>query len=186
MARKLTVLDRARVERLVWALDQRLYDLPRRSRIARRREVRANLLEAAADRGTGEALRRVGGSKALAREYLGAEFGDRPRCSWVSAACFAALVPLFLGFALAEVSDAYGKGLAAADPGGSGTYTWGGVGYVQRSITFTVDHGHVSQSGGVWTPLVYGVWLAGIVVCGRLWRLLPVAARRSPGAVDGG
>src|SRR5437773_1402492 len=90
----LTRLERE--ERLVWTLDQRLYDLPRASRIAKRREVRANLLEAAADQGARQALRRIGSSSALAREYLGAEFGDRPHHSWIAAAYFAALVPLLL------------------------------------------------------------------------------------------
>src|SRR5690349_3595231 len=108
MPHKLTAFDRLRIERFVWSLDQQLYDLPRRSRIDKRREVRANLLEAAADRGAGEALRGIGSSTTLARKYLGAEFGDRPRHSWVAAAYFAVLVTLFFGFGLAEVSDAYG------------------------------------------------------------------------------
>ena len=49
-----------RIERLVWLLDQQLYDLPRSSRIAKRREVRDNLLAAARDIGTADALRRLG------------------------------------------------------------------------------------------------------------------------------
>ena len=52
MNRTLGWIDRLRIERVVWALDQRLYDLPRKSRIAKRREVRENLLTAAADIGT--------------------------------------------------------------------------------------------------------------------------------------
>ncbi len=52
MSDALTWMDRLRIERVVWALDQRLYDLPRRSRIAKRREVRQNLLTAAQDIGT--------------------------------------------------------------------------------------------------------------------------------------
>jgi hypothetical protein len=49
--------DRIRIERLVWSLDQQIYDLPRGQRVAVRREVRANLLDAAHDVGAGEALR---------------------------------------------------------------------------------------------------------------------------------
>ena len=52
MADKLTWSDRLRIERVVWMLDQRLYDIPRESRIAHRREVRLNLLSAAQDIGT--------------------------------------------------------------------------------------------------------------------------------------
>ena len=47
MAHALTWIDRLRIERAVWALDQRLYDLPRRSRIERRRELRGNLVTGA-------------------------------------------------------------------------------------------------------------------------------------------
>lgn len=178
MPRKLTMLDRIRIDRLVWALDQRLYDLPRHSRIAKRREVRANLLEAAADHGAREALRRIGSSSALAREYLGAEFDDRPHHSWMAAAYFAALTPLFIGFGLNEVSDAYKRALTDAHAA-SGTFTWSGVSYLQSPMTFTVDHGQVAQSGGTWTPIVYVILLVGIVACGRLWRLLPRLSRRS-------
>ena len=176
MPRKLTTIDRIRIECRVWALDQRLYDLPSHSRIAKRREVRANLLEAAADQGAREALRRIGSSRALAREYLGAEFGNRPHHSWTGAACFTALLPLFLIGALSEVSGAYGQALTAAHA--SGVFTWNGVSYLQSPLTFTVAQGQVTQSGGAWTPIVYVIWLIGTIACGRLWRLLPTPSRR--------
>jgi hypothetical protein len=66
MAHKLTWSDRLRIERVVWMLDQRLYDIPRESRIAHRREVRLNLLSAAQDIGTRDALRNIGTSAQLA------------------------------------------------------------------------------------------------------------------------
>ena len=56
MARPFTWFDRLRIERVVWTLDQRLYDLPRAVRIAHRRELRENLLTAARDVGTGAVL----------------------------------------------------------------------------------------------------------------------------------
>src|ERR1051326_7895202 len=111
MPTKVTKLDRLRIERLVWMLDQRLYDLPRRSRIAKRREVRDNLLAASADLGAREALRRIGSSGTPAREYLGAEFGDRPRPSWIAATYFATLTPLLLNFVLSEAANAYARAL---------------------------------------------------------------------------
>jgi hypothetical protein len=184
MPHKLTILDRIRIERLVWTLDQRLYDLPHASRIAKRREVRANLLEASADYGAAEALRRLGSSSELAREYLGAEFGDRPRHSWTAAGIFAALTPLFLNFALSEGTNAYAQGLASTHAA-TGTFTWSGVSYLQSPLTFTVDQGQVDHSGGAWTPIVYVIWLAGVIACGRLWRLLPVGrGRRQSSAVE--
>jgi hypothetical protein len=81
MPHNVSWFDRMRIERVVWMLDQRLYDLPRRSCIDKRREVRANLRAAASDIGTREALARLGNSRELATEYLTAEFGDGPRPS---------------------------------------------------------------------------------------------------------
>lgn len=176
MPHELTMLDRIRIERLVWMLDQRLYDLPHASRVAKRREVRANLFEASADHGAGEALRRIGSSGDLAREYLGAEFGDRPRHSWTAAAYFGGLAPLFVNFALSEVSNAYGQALTAAHA--SGSFTYSGVSYLQSPLTFTAGQGGVDHSGGAWTPIVYVLWLVGTIACGRLWRRLPRPSRR--------
>jgi hypothetical protein len=73
MPNQVTWLDRARIERVVWSLDQRLYDLPRASRIAIRREVRQNLLSAAREVGAGAALKQLGGTAELASGYLTAE-----------------------------------------------------------------------------------------------------------------
>jgi len=47
----LTLKDRARIERAVWTLDSYLRNLPRKSRIAKRRELRVNLRAASADVG---------------------------------------------------------------------------------------------------------------------------------------
>ena len=47
MDHRISWFERLRIEWVVWSLDQRLYDLPRRSRIEKRREVRANLITAA-------------------------------------------------------------------------------------------------------------------------------------------
>ena len=66
MPHNVSWFDRMRIGRVVWMLDQRLYDLPRRSRIDKRREVRANLRAAASDIGTREALARLGNSRDLA------------------------------------------------------------------------------------------------------------------------
>jgi hypothetical protein len=162
--------DRLRIERLVWTLDQHLYDLPSRSRVATRREVRANLLEAARDVGTTEALRRVGNSRRLAEQYLTAELGEGPRHSWIAAAYVAGLTPLLLNFIFGEVADAYRHGIAAAHPA-SGVFTWHGIDYLQSDITVTFTDGQASQLGGAWTPLTYLLWLLATVAAGRLWRL---------------
>jgi len=104
MAHKLTWSDRLRIERVVWMLDQRLYDIPRESRIAHRREVRLNLLSAAQDIGTRDALRNIGTSVQLAAAYLAAEFGDRPRHSWIAAGLWAATSLLVVTAILADAA----------------------------------------------------------------------------------
>ena len=60
MPTNLTLVDRLRIEGRVWALDQQLYDLPRKQRIATRREVRSNLVSAAQSVGTRQALQTSG------------------------------------------------------------------------------------------------------------------------------
>jgi hypothetical protein len=125
MPHTVTWIDRLRIERLVWTLDQQLYDLPRSSRIAKRREVRDNLIEAARDVGTTAALRRLGSSSRLAEEYLTAELGEGPRHSWIAAAYFCTLVPLVLNFFFAEAAEAYERAITAVDPHVTGTFTSG-------------------------------------------------------------
>jgi hypothetical protein len=174
--------DRLRIERLVWMLDQQLYDLPRARRIATRREVRANLVEASADVGTGTALRRIGGSRGLAEQYLVAEFGDRPRHSWIAAGYAAGLIPLLLNYFLSAAAAAFRDGVAAMH--GSGTFTWSGVAYLQSAQTVTIDGGDVQVSGGAWTPLTYVLWLLAVIAAGRLWRLRNRFSQVRPGVTD--
>lgn len=179
MPNALSLLDRLRVERVVWALDQQLYDLPRRSRIGTRREMRVNLLAAAGDVGVTEALLRVGSSRRLAEGYLEAELGEGPRHSWIAAAYFCAGVPLLLAYLLGEADAAYQRGVIAADPHVTGTFSSHGVSYLQSQGTVSFVQGHlVASSGGAWTPLVYLLWLAGTIACGRLWRLVPPLRQR--------
>jgi hypothetical protein len=178
MPQSVTWIDRLRIERLVWALDQQLYDLPRSSRIAKRREVRDNLRAAARDVGTTEALRRLGGSRRLAAEYLTAEFGEGPRHSWLAAAYFCGLVPLLINFVFDEAASAYQEAITVADPHAVGTFTWHGINYLQTAVTYTFAEGHGTRVGGAWTPVTYALWIIGTVLVGRLWRLLPWVARR--------
>jgi hypothetical protein len=178
MSHTVTWIDRLRVERVVWALDQRLYDLPRKSRIAKRREVRENLLTAAHDVGTSDALRNLGNSRQLAAEYRSAEFGDAARPSWMAAALFLLTGQLVLTDLLAEAASAFGDGITAADPAASGTYTWHGIRYLQDTVTYTFVNGKGSSVGGAWTPFAWALWLVATVLVGRLWRVVSVWRRR--------
>ena len=171
-------IDRVRIERIVWALDQRLYDLPRRSRIAKRREVRENLLVAGHDIGTTEALRHLGNSRRLAAEYRSAEFGDAAQPSWMAAVLFFLTTQLFFTSFLSEASMAFGDGITAAHPDATGTFTWSGIRYLQDTVTYTFVNGKGDFVGGAWTPMAWAIWIVATVLVGRLWRVVPLWRRR--------
>jgi hypothetical protein len=173
MARNLSVVDLLRIERFVWTLNVRLFDLSSASRLARRREVRDNLIAAAKDVGVSEAFRRLGGGSRLAEEYLAAELGDRPRHSWIAAFLFAALFPAIVLFCFDQAGRAFEHGVISANPNATGTFIRDGFGYLQDPLTYTYTNGQVSSGGGSFTLLFYAVWIVGPIVAGRLWRLLP-------------
>jgi len=174
----LSLLDRLRIERVVWVLDQRLYDLPRKTRIAKRREVRENLQVAAADVGVGHALRNLGNTHRLAAEYRAAEFGDDPRPAWLAAAVFLLTAQLFFTAFLAEAANAFGAGIKAANPAATGTFTWSGLGYVQDTVTYSFVNGQGSSVGGAWTPFAWVLWAVATICVGRLWRVASLWRRR--------
>ena len=178
MPHNVSWLDRMRIERVVWLLDQRLYDLPRRSRIDKRREVRENLRAAASDIGTREALARLGNSRELATEYLTAEFGDGPRPSWIAAGVFLCTAVLVGTSLLTSAAIAYRDGILAANPHATGTFTWNGIGYLQTSVQYTFVDGSSHFAGGAFSPLAWLLLLIATVLVGRLWRLPSVWRRR--------
>jgi hypothetical protein len=170
--RRISWWDRLRIEWVVWSLDQRLYDLPRKARLAHRREVRQNLLSASSDLGTREALRRLGTSRELAAEYRTAQFGAGPRPHWLAAALFLLTGQLVFTALLGEATSAFADGITAADPHATGSYTWSGIAYLQSSVDYTFVDGHGDWTGGAWTPLAWVLWLGATILIGRLWRVL--------------
>ena len=171
MPASITWLDKARMERVVWLLDQRLYDLPRASRIAHRREVRGNLTEAARDVGRREAMRRLGSTRDLADGYLSAEFGDGPRPSWLAAGLVPGAVVLILTSWFADAAHAFADGVVAGQPHASGVFTWQGLAFVQSQVTVTFHDGQWTSVGGAFTPLTWALLQVLVVASGRLWRL---------------
>jgi hypothetical protein len=179
MTRTLTTIDRLRIESTVWRLDGLLNDLRWRSRVAKRREVRANLHAAAADVGTTEALRRLGGLRRLAAEYLAAEYGDWGRRPTWTTGVVGMVVVQVGSYALIEAGrSAFTAGVLAADPRPQGTYHWAGIPYLSAdaTVTFTAAVLHTTV-GGAFTPLVYLGMLAAFIAGARLWRLLPPGRR---------
>jgi hypothetical protein len=170
--------DRLRIERVVWQLDQFLYDMPRRSRIAKRREVRENLLTAAADVGAKTAIGRLGSTRRLATEYLSAEYGDEPRPSWWYATIFFLTGQLVLQSLFTESITAFRDGIVAADPSATGTFHWTGIAWLQDDVTYTFVDGRSDWAGGAWTPFAWVLYIGGTIAVGRLWRAIPQWRRR--------
>ena len=173
MTSKLSVLDRLRIERSVWSLDQRLYDLPRKTRVARRRELRLNLTAAAGDVGAATAIRDLGRGDALAAEYLEAEFGPGPRHSWIAATIFVATATLLLTSLFSDAAQAFGDGVLAGNPAATGTYTWPGIALLQTNVTYTFDGDSYTHTGGAFSPLTWLLLAVGAICVGRLWRAIP-------------
>jgi hypothetical protein len=186
MRNDVTLLDRLRIERAVWSVDQRLYDLPRRTRIERRRELRANLLDAASDTGATVALRDVGDSATLAADYLDAELGHGPRHSWMAAMAFLLTTTLVLSSLFFDAAQAFGDGILAGNPDATGTFTWPGISHLQSAVTYTVSGGEHTFAGGDFTPVTWVLLGIGTIAVGRLWRALPSWRRhRAPVSATG-
>ena len=180
MTHKLNLLDRLRIERVVWDLDQRIYDLPHRKRIAIRREVRDNLRTAATDVGAKVAVRNIGSVHQLAAGYVEAQFGGRPRPSWIAAAVFTGTVVLLLQSLLTDAALGFRDGVRSANPNFAGTKTWHGVGLLQTKVSYTFRPDDTTLRGGALSPLAWVLIALGAIAIGRLWRALP--ARRSTAA----
>lgn len=174
MPRTVSLLDRIRIEWAVWSLDQRLYELPRRTRIERRRELRTNLFAAVPEIGVDAALEHLGDTRRLASDYLEAELGVGPRPSWWAAALVVTAFPLFFLSVSSDVAHAFREGLVAAEPEVNGTFTTDGINGLQTDITYTLIGGDGTYVGGAMTPLCWLLMVAVAVVVGRLW-LIPRA-----------
>jgi hypothetical protein len=180
MTKSASMLDRLRIERATWSLDARLQDLPRRSRITKRRELRENLRAASQDVGSRQAIRQLGDLRVLAAEYLAAEYGELARRpSWTAAAVALFVVDGAMLLISQVTTAAFTAGVTAAAPHASGTFHWRGVRYLISDQTFTFSGGKSTSLGGAWTPWVYLLMLVSVVLAGRLWRLLPALRRRA-------
>jgi hypothetical protein len=169
---ELSTADRLRIERAVWTVDYRVQDLPRSTRISKRRELRSDLTAAATEVGARQAVAQLGDLRRLAQEYLTAEYGDLARRpSWWAAALWIAVVDL-VALAIGSIGEAaFRSGVVAASPHLTGTMHWHGVRFLISDATVTFVDGRATTDGGAWTPAVYVILLGGAVVAGRLWRI---------------
>ena len=172
MTETLTWTDRMRIERAVWTLDTYLQNLPRKSRIAMRRELRVNLRAASADVGASEALRRLGKVRTIAAEYVVAEYGG-PGPSWLVFICVILPAYAFMFWLSNARIDAFRSGAIAANPHLTGMFHMTGIAYVLTNDTLTFANGKMTEVGGTWLPLAYVCVSALAVLAGRLWRAIP-------------
>ena len=173
----LTWPDRLRPQRAVWASDRLLQDLPHRSRVAKRRELRDNLRSATQDVGAATAVRQLGDLRQLAAGHLTAEYGDlQPRPSWTRAAAAAVLYYFVLSWLLEVGSSAFRAGILTDQPRATGSFAWNGIPYLLDNVTFTFSNGVSTSVGGAWNPLAYaGLLLVGTspAACGGACPALP-------------
>jgi hypothetical protein len=174
MPNTVTLIDRLRIERVVWTIDFLVSDLPTRSQRAVRRELRDNLRAAAAEAGASEAVRRLGSLRRLAAGYLDAEYGDDgPRPRWMGGMAWGIAVEVFvLGIAFAGYS-AFMDGVLAVNRHASGTYTWTGLGVWGPGGTATFVDGRLRSGSLVFSVVTLVYLAAGFVLGARLWRLRP-------------
>ena len=168
----MNVLDRARIERAVLSYDfwLDLRGTPWRRRRDLRRELRANLREAAARSGGRGAVAALGNTRQMAADAWD-EDATRPRWTAGAQSGFAALLVTLLGALLA--TTAWADGVMSADPSkpvrGSVTLLPG------SSMEYApLGDGFVVSSSVGWLPVAVG--LLAFVVVARPWR----AIRRSP------
>ena len=180
----MNVLDRARVEWAIrsydWWLDLRGANGRRRREL--RRELRANLMDAAQHVGARDAVRALGGTQQMAVEAIPA---DRARPRWsvgISAGLVAAAATLLVQFLTAL---AWLDGVLAAGPDGrvSGSITLhpgSSLQYAPQASGFSMTF-----SPG-WSALVVGLLV--LVAVARPWRLRtgPAGRRRSYAVASGG
>jgi hypothetical protein len=71
---------------------------------------------------------------------------------------------------LADAATGFAHGITAVNPHATGTYTWGGLSFLQSTVTCRAVSGTVQTSGGGLTLWAWVTWLAVSVLVGRLWR----------------
>lgn len=114
----MNLVDRARVAAAVgwYGLWLERYDVPRRARRELKRELRANLTDAAARRGARSAVASLGGLRALALAHADAAGRDgRPR--WTTGILVAAVAAFLVSFVQVLAAVNFLAGVEAVDGG---------------------------------------------------------------------
>jgi len=175
MAITLRLTDRVLIERTIWRIDSMLWDLPRRGRRAIREELRVNLVAAAARQGARDAIHQLGDLRALAHEYLDAEYGSpgrRPR--WVSGLYWSVAFELALITTSMVGFISFMDGAQAAGERATGTYPWGGwLGPFGMTGAVTLDNGRFSGFTFEVSLFFFVLPFLVFLLASRAWRAIP-------------
>jgi hypothetical protein len=168
------LLDRLRIERVVWIVDRLVVELPGRSRRAIRRELRDNLRAAAAEVGAAQAVQRLGSLRRLANGYLDAEVGDYgPQPRWARGLLCAVVVEaMVIAVALIQ-NHAFVDGVVALAPHVDGTYGWSALAPGMPSGEVTLFGGQARRFDMEFPFAILLYPAVAYVLGSRLWRSLP-------------
>jgi hypothetical protein len=174
--RPMTLVDRLRIERVLWTVDILIYDIRTARRRTIRRELRTNLRAAAREQGVGAAIRQLGPLRQLATGYVDAQYGERARRPrWMRAIWWAFVCALLIEAFILVSFSAYVAGVSAGNPGANGIYVWNQLaGYGLGTFKVWFVHGQTHSFEATFN-LAYEA--AAGIIGGRLWRV--VTRRRS-------
>jgi hypothetical protein len=176
MTSNLTRIERLRIEWTVWAFEFLLINMPHRLRVAKRREMRANLYAAAADAGTPEALRQLGSLRRLAAEYLDAQYGEHGRrpTFWRGITWMVLLLPIM--FAIEDLGKWSFLDGVRAIPHATGVFHYTRLEFLGLDFTYRFVDGRNIGSRWLLTVTVTSLELiymiAAFLIGARTWRLL--------------
>lgn len=167
----LSMRDRLRIGWTVGAMHARLADLPGRRRRAIRRELRANLRDAAREVGAREAVARLGNQRELARGYLAAA---GPRSRWKIGAAWTAVTWGSWIVVLSVLQIGFMIGVGTAAPAGDQSYSWQApwlLGFGGQAEVVDGWLGGFALEIRLLGPLVIGL-AAFLLGSSRFWRML--------------
>lgn len=182
MASTLTLLDHLRIEFAIVRVDVMISALSLERQEEILGELRTNLRAASDQMGSAEAVRRLGGLRRLARNYLDVEYGDPgPRPRWLIGILWVfVVVGVLLAVAFAG-SLGFVHGVLAADPQASGTYAWHALApVVSEDFVFSGGRPHsfgVAFSAPVLAVPAAALGAAVFAIGARAWRCLPLWRR---------
>ncbi len=185
MARDLSLLDRLRIERTVWSLDQQLYDLP--AGRGSPTDVTSGTTCERPRRTSGPPRPSAASVRVSAWRPTTSTPSSAPRRGRRGGPQGSSCSPASCCSPLCSTKPPLRSltAFVAANPGATGSYRWSGIDFLQSPVDYRFADGSYSFTGGAWTPVAWAVWIVATILVGRLWRALPFWRRRySPPSLE--